>query len=402
MPIFRTALICLCIFLSAAFLRGVKSAEWLDSILIQSPLRLHDLSGDLIVQISQTRTSHPLLFPKSVTIFERLDGSLNQLYTLEELVSNPGLVPKNKFHSTKVPARQNSISPISQPINLAEREKKLFDTSLLLVPQNSNPLPSDDQLKAFLEEGRQRYTPPVDPKEIIDNLLKDEYADHPVVSLLNDSPEVKRVLKSESFQLSKNSLFSSANVALQAVSSSSNPNAFTGSLPEPPSAPVFSDVTADHASTGLTSLKLQARKPSRDGTLRPAQASEIYLTTQDLKELLKDMTKDPAIAGEVRSVTVANRASPYRIIGVKQPDEWHPDGMSRVYIEAASGYMDIRFDAVTLPAVERAWHAAYPLHTGKLESLPYKLFLTLSGMLVATLASLGLLCFVRGRLAGRR
>ncbi|NIW25589.1 MAG: hypothetical protein GWN29_14035 [Gammaproteobacteria bacterium] len=107
-------------------------------------------------------------------------------------------------------------------------------------------------------------------------------------------------------------------------------------------------------------------------------------------------------AGEVRSVTVANRASPYRIIGVKQPDEWHPDGMSRVYIEAASGYMDIRFDAVTLPAVERAWHAAYPLHTGKLESLPYKLFLTLSGMLVATLASLGLLCFVRGRLAGRR
>ena len=302
MPIFRTALICLCIFLSAAFLRGDKSAEWLDSILIQSPLRLHDLSGDLIVQISQTRTSHPLLFPKSVTIFERLDGSLNQLYTLEELVSNPGLVPKNKFHSTKVPARQNSISPISQPINLAEREKKLFDTSLLLVPQNSNPLPSDDQLKAFLEEGRQRYTPPVDPKEIIDSLLKDEYADHPVVSLLNDSPEVKRVLKSESFQLSKNSLFSSANVALQAVSSSSNPNAFTGSLPEPPSAPVFSDVTADHASTGLTSLKLQARKPSRDGTLRPAQASEIYLTTQDLKELLKDMTKDPAIAGEVRSV----------------------------------------------------------------------------------------------------
>lgn len=106
--------------------------------------------------------------------------------------------------------------------------------------------------------------------------------------------------------------------------------------------------------------------------------------------------------GEVRSVTVANRASPYRIIGVKQPDEWHPDGMSRVYIEAASGYMDVRFDAVSLPAVERAYHAAYPLHTGKLESLPYKLFLTLSGLLVAALASLGLVCFVRGRFSGRR
>jgi hypothetical protein len=302
MPIFRTALICLCVFLNATFLRGDKSAKWLDSILIQSPLRLHDLSGDRIVEIARTRTSHPLLFPKPVSIFERLDGSLNQLYTLEELASNPGLAPQNKFHSTKAPTRQNSITPISRPVNFAEREKKLFDTSLLLVPKTSNPLPSDDQLKAFLEEGRLRYTPPVNPKEIIDNLLKDEYADHPVVSLLNESPEVKKVLKSESFQLGKNGLFSSAKVALQSSSPSSNQVAFTGSLPEPPSINDFDVVTPGQANAGLTSLKLQARKPSRDGTLKPAQASEIYLTTQDLKELLKDMTKNPAIAGEVRSV----------------------------------------------------------------------------------------------------
>jgi uncharacterized iron-regulated membrane protein len=121
-------------------------------------------------------------------------------------------------------------------------------------------------------------------------------------------------------------------------------------------------------------------------------------------EWLPAMTRALATfpAGEVRSVTVANRASPYRIIGVKQPDEWHPDGMSRVYIEAASGYMDVRFDAVSLPGVERAYHAVYPLHTGKLDSLPYKLFLTLSGLLAATLASLGLVCFLRGRFGERR
>ena len=302
MPIFRTALTCLCIFSNATLLLGEKSVEWLNSTLIQSPLRLHDLSGDRIVEISQTRTSYPLLFPKPVSIFERLDGSLNHLYTLEELASNPGLVPKNKFHSTKVPARQNSIASISRPVNLAEREKKLFDTSLLLVPQNSYPLPSDDQLKAFLEEGRQRYTPPVNPKEIIDNLLKDEYADHPVVSLLNESPEVKKVLKSESFQLGKNGLFSAAKVALQASPPSTNQTSFAGSVPEPPTGAGYREVTSNQANAGVTSLKLQARKPSRDGTLKPAQASEIYLTTQDLRELLKDMTKDPAIAGEVRSV----------------------------------------------------------------------------------------------------
>lgn len=128
------------------------------------------------------------------------------------------------------------------------------------------------------------------------------------------------------------------------------------------------------------------------------------ISGEDAGAWLPAMTRALATfpAGEVRSVTVANRASPYRIIGVKQPDEWHPDGMSRVYIEAASGYMDVRFDAVTLPVIERAYHAAYPLHTGKLDSLPYKLFLTLSGLVVATLASLGLVCFVRGQFAARR
>ena len=49
---------------------------------------------------------------------------------------------------------------------------------------------------------------------------------------------------------------------------------------------------------GPTCPQTQGRKPSRDGTLRPAQASEIYLTTQDLKVLLQGSYKDPAIAGE--------------------------------------------------------------------------------------------------------
>ena len=80
-------------------------------------------------------------------------------------------------------------------------------------------------------------------------------------------------------------------------------------VPEPPNASANNKISAESekylTSTTFpknTILKLKAQKPSRDGTLKPAQASEIYLTTQDLKELLKDLTKDPAIAGEVRSV----------------------------------------------------------------------------------------------------
>jgi uncharacterized iron-regulated membrane protein len=75
--------------------------------------------------------------------------------------------------------------------------------------------------------------------------------------------------------------------------------------------------------------------------------------------------------------------------------------MSRVYIDADGGYMDVRFDATTLPLVERAYNAAYPLHTGKLESLAYKVLLTASGLLIAILSSLGLLSFIKGRLPRR-
>ena len=36
--------------------------------------------------------------------------------------------------------------------------------------------------------------------------------------------------------------------------------------------------------------------------MQPAQASEIYVTTQDLRELLKDLNAGPFIAGEIKSV----------------------------------------------------------------------------------------------------
>jgi uncharacterized iron-regulated membrane protein len=107
-------------------------------------------------------------------------------------------------------------------------------------------------------------------------------------------------------------------------------------------------------------------------------------------------------AGEVRSVQVANNFSGYRIIGVKQPTEWHPDGMSRVYIDADGGWMDVRYDATVLPLIERTYNVVYPLHTGKLESLTYKILLTISGLLVALLSTLGLTSFLKGKLPPRR
>lgn len=298
MPTFRPVILILCLNFQAMSLAGNSLDEWFSSPLLDVPVRMDELSGDRIVELTAEKFSTPLFYPKSVSVFERMDGSLPKFYLLEQLARNPGLIPLPKKQSTRYPG---SVGRNQQNVelNVADRERQLFDTSLLLVPKRSSPLPSDDDLKAFLAQGQRKYVSPVDSKDIIDNLLKDEYADHPVISLLNDSPEVKKVLKSESFNQGKQSLFNSASSALQ---SSPTVQASSYLSPPQPLAGVKKASFQDLQFDGRTFLTLQARKPSRDGTMQPAQASEIYLTTQDLKELLKGIGSDPVVAGEVRSV----------------------------------------------------------------------------------------------------
>lgn len=101
---------------------------------------------------------------------------------------------------------------------------------------------------------------------------------------------------------------------------------------------------------------------------------------------------------KIRTAQVANVASNYRIVGLQQPGELSPNGLSKVYIDAAGGYMDVRIDSQAQKFSERLFNTNYPLHTGRVGSLLYKLLLTLSGLLIATLSTLGLISFVKGRL----
>ncbi|MGC4028847.1 MAG: PepSY-associated TM helix domain-containing protein [Steroidobacteraceae bacterium] len=100
----------------------------------------------------------------------------------------------------------------------------------------------------------------------------------------------------------------------------------------------------------------------------------------------------------IRAVQSANDFSVYRIVWLQQPGEWNPTGLSKVYIEAKEGHMDVRIDSQAQLPSERLYYAGYPLHTGKVGGLPYKLLLTASGLLVALLSMLGMIGFVRSRM----
>ncbi len=102
--------------------------------------------------------------------------------------------------------------------------------------------------------------------------------------------------------------------------------------------------------------------------------------------------------GVVRATSVPNGFTVHRVIGVQQPGEWSRLGMSKTYIDADLGYMDLRIDSRGFPLTERLVNVGYPLHTGKTGSLLYKLWLTLCGIGAALLSTFGLTSFIKKQL----
>lgn len=100
----------------------------------------------------------------------------------------------------------------------------------------------------------------------------------------------------------------------------------------------------------------------------------------------------------IRSASAPNGFSIHRIIGVQQPGTWNRNGLSLTYIDEELGYMDLRIDAQNFPLIERLVNAGYPLHTGNTGSLLYKLWLSLVGLGVFLLSTMGFTSFIKGKL----
>ena len=101
MPTFRIVILSICLnFQTMSFADNFLN-EWFSSPLLDVPIRMDELSGDRIVELTAGKFSTPLFYPKSVSIFERLDGSLPKFYLLEQLAKNPGLIPLPKKQSTR-------------------------------------------------------------------------------------------------------------------------------------------------------------------------------------------------------------------------------------------------------------------------------------------------------------
>lgn len=157
----------------------------------------------------------------------------------------------------------------------------------------------------------------------------------------------------------------------------------------------------------ITAVVLSFPEQSQKVLVEPASFSESYSAlfeeTSDQLSGTDQAEYEVAFAralggfddAELSSLRVPNDASSYVLIGIEQSGDWNLLGLSRVYIDQPSGYMDMRLDAKKLPNLEKLYHLAYPLHTGKADRLWYRLVLTAVGLSMLALSMLGFLSFIK-------
>jgi hypothetical protein len=276
--------------------------EFSNGSALEWPLRLDDLDGPTIRDYRQRSFRPPLLFPVRFDPFARIDAGDSSFVSLRRLQSNPSLAGKFPRKLPKVfgivdlesikktpSVTPNATSPSSE---LAERVRKI-EQQLLGTVSPKVPRPGDDQLAAFLDE--------------------DE------VTLHEQAEELANLLEKLSAKPVE------VNRLVQAVP----PRKLSDVLvPEPPTGPLLPDLRgsafrsgnnlsppAARTLSGLgfkpegrsesplgSILNLSANVDLPNGGVRPAQASEFYVTTRDVDELLSQLKLQDAVAGEVSTL----------------------------------------------------------------------------------------------------
>jgi len=105
---------------------------------------------------------------------------------------------------------------------------------------------------------------------------------------------------------------------------------------------------------------------------------------------------------EVRILSLPRGKTGLISLRLRQQQEWLPNGRTTLYFAADTGALVRAGDALAMPAKVRAYNALYPLHSGKVGGLPYRIVMTLSGLTLTLLGSLTVWTFWFRRKPRRR
>ena len=247
---------------------------------LEQPLRFDEIDSSPLHTINSEGFPFPLFYPAEISLFSLIDFADPGFQSLEKLSKLPVI---NNFPTRN--NRNNIFTPKKRPTNRLAKDSR--DSSLMisdpvsqfLKSAPSKSLPTDAELTRFLYPGNKNkptsdYIPDLPNSNIQSSQTFSDFRNQAESALLN------RIFKSEP-----------------------SPDKTLPPLPEPEIIDIPSPPAGNLSEGAFSStVKLRAQKPNNDGQLEPAQASEFYLTTQNLQELLRNLDAGSAVAGELQSV----------------------------------------------------------------------------------------------------
>lgn len=131
----------------------------------------------------------------------------------------------------------------------------------------------------------------------------------------------------------------------------------------------------------------------------PAQAAAVMASTAWFDRMARAQARFPAAT--LRIVSFPDRDDRI-VVRLRQPDEWHPNGRTRVELSATTGAVLTAIDATQQPRAARVQAALYPLHAAKIGGRAYDALAVYTGLALVSLAVVGAASFALRRWRSRR
>lgn len=246
----------------------------------EQPLRFEQIDSSPLELFTSEKYPFPLLYPSEVSFFKLIDYADPSFQSLETLSRLPVLnkfAGRNRKNRLVSPKKKSDAKLAKDARDLALRVADPVTQFLHSAPSNS--LPTDDELNLFLKSAAK------------DSLSSENISDIPHSEI--PSAQSLSDFRNQAESALLNRIFKSETIKKEALP----PNS-PAEIVEIPVAPNGNPFKGAFSST----VKLRAQKPNNRGQLEPAQASEFYLTTQNLQELLQNLNAGSAVAGELKSV----------------------------------------------------------------------------------------------------
>ena len=132
--------------------------------------------------------------------------------------------------------------------------------------------------------------------------------------------------------------------------------------------------------------------PSGPGVIEQELRAPRYpptpLTAQPNWRAMMEAARGRFPEAEFRALSLPDRSGGLIRLRMRQPEEWLPNGRTFIWFTADSGTLIEARDARGLSVQSKAHSAIFPLHSGAVGGLPWRIALTLSGL---ALSLLGLL-----------